>query len=181
MYSTAIGTANNLLVAWNSVWRHPGQQALTFSATDIQVFIDSLIVQGDCLNELNRSSHTRPFFWCNFLSQNTVWYSFPEILWVGLAAKTHGKCWNAEKKLCISELLSIKNIFTFAKKLDSLYTCLSSSQCSQAFCTLRALYGNAQPYMFLHFFAVSSRPGEHVMANALNHLINFGLPPAAAF
>jgi hypothetical protein len=43
---------------------------------------------------------------------------------------------------------------TFAKKLDSLYTCLSSSQCGQAFCTLRALYGNAQLYMFLHFFAM---------------------------
>jgi hypothetical protein len=30
-----------------------------FSAADIQVFIDSFIVQGDCLNEFNRSSHTR--------------------------------------------------------------------------------------------------------------------------
>jgi hypothetical protein len=138
-------------------------QLCLFSATDIQVFIDSLIIQGDCLKKFNRSSHTRsggnwsvldfgcscdhkmgqqnwevaikntittylcmgyynqqelrnyswrsnnlyweqgffirPFFCCNFLSQTTVWYSFPhsvlqcsagylEILWVGLATKT---------------------------------------------------------------------------------------------
>jgi hypothetical protein len=34
-------------------------QLCLFSATDIQVFVDSLIIQGDCLNEFNRSSHTR--------------------------------------------------------------------------------------------------------------------------
>jgi hypothetical protein len=34
-------------------------QLCLFSATDIQVFVDSLIIQGDCLNEFNRSSNTR--------------------------------------------------------------------------------------------------------------------------
>jgi hypothetical protein len=45
---------------------------------------------------------------------------------------------------------------TFAKKIDSLYTCLSSLQCVQAFYALRALHSNAQPCMFLQLFAMNA-------------------------
>jgi hypothetical protein len=78
-------------------------------------------------------------FWC-----------FYGAIQMALTALNSIMVWSALCKLTMLSSLFI----TFAKKLDSLYTCLNSSQCGQAFCTLRALYGNAQPYMFLHFFAM---------------------------